>query len=193
MITSASAPASPTIALESCDGGIGNGLALALADLGATVLLVGSDTAALDRLRLAIAARWGRAVVAATGGAGDARIAIVDDVDAAIARLRGQSAATLPATEIVLIRSTRPDEAAALAQCLASLDPHRRAHTVALPAGVDDGSLDLAALAQTCGFLASACGRGLANLAITLRKDSARRTPAYPAMSACAPTIVPVG
>ena len=185
---------SPTsVALEACDEAFGGRLALAVADLGATVLLQGQDIAALDRLQRTITERWCRAAIAGAETCGDAAIGISGSIDAAIARL-GKASNHAPAIELLLVRTDDSGARAELDASVAALEPERRVHAVILPAAADPASTDFAALARICWLLTSEDGRALPNQVITLHtctSPQGRARPVYPEMTICAPTIAP--
>jgi hypothetical protein len=188
-----SVPSPTSLALEACDEAFGGRLALAVADLGATVLLQGLDIDALDKLQRTITERWCRAAIAGAETCGDAAIGISESIDAAIARM-GKASNHTPAIEVLLVRTDGSGDRAELDARIANLGPDRRVHAVILPVAADPASTDFAALARICWLLASDDAKALPNQVITLHTCTAAQgytRPVYPEMTICAPTIAP--
>lgn len=180
-----------TIALEICSDDIGPALAHMLADLGATVALYGQDSSALDRLRQAIALRWGRAVIGTAADSHDALIGVCPSIDAAIARLR-TTGSSRTATEILLVRSVHAQDRSTLDLALAKLAPDQRAFAILL--SDQTSKADMARIARICSALIAETGEGLANMQIALRSQPCPKgagSSIYPTMPVCAPAIVP--
>ncbi|MEY4471834.1 MAG: hypothetical protein RL671_138 [Pseudomonadota bacterium] len=190
-----SSPAVAQIAIAACDEALGSQLALTLADLGAAVLLQGTERIALERLQRAIAERWGRAVIQADASGSDAAISIAADTTAAIGSIERVDAPAA-ATTILLVQSGNADGHAALQAALTRAEPIRVIHAISLPAGAAAGGIDYPALARICALLASDAGRAMTNQHITLHTHAAgdgANAASYPDMPVCAPTIVPLG
>lgn len=188
-------PAMATIAIDACEAVVGGQLALALADLGANVVLQGKDHMALEKLQRIIAARWGRAAIHSATVSCDAAIGIEIDAKAAIARIASASE-TGTETGIVLIQSSQPDQHAALQSALSGLEPARKMHAITLPSSAAGTDINYPVLTRICALLASDAGRAIANQHIVLQKPAATNgatATRYPDMTVCAPTIVPIG
>lgn len=178
------------IVLEPGSAELGQRLALALADLGESLLLRGPDAALLGRTDQAIAARWCKAAVDGGAERACAVIRIVPSIAMAVAHLH-RPAAERSATEILLVMPDEAGNKAELQMLLDNLEPDRAAHAVLLQAA--DASIP--ALARTCRFLGSSSGRTVTNLMIPVRPramPSAAAAPRYPYMSVCAPAVAVV-
>lgn len=188
-----SVPPAIAIAVDACDESFGSRLALAVADLGSTVLLRGLNIAALDKLQRTITARWCRAAIHSAESCGDAAIGISATLDAALARLTQPSNSRSP-IEVLLVRTDDPEGQSELNSIITNLEPEQRVHAVIIPATNDAAGIDFAALAQICSLLISDGGKALPNQVITLHNCTSERPDNranYPEMPICAPTVAP--